>query len=280
LSNMTSEFRADLHCHSTFSDGTDTPQQLIEKARACGLSALAITDHDTIEAYKEAFPFAKSIEFPLLNGVEFSAFYGNEPVHILAYAYKMDSVALRELCARHQKRRLERNLRILEKLKTLGIEIDPATLHYQGSWGRPHIAHALLMQGVVTSIQEAFQVYLGTGKLAYDPGEPVSVEETLNVIHAARGKAVLAHPHLLQRSTTVRAMLKMPFDGLECYYARFEPAQEKKWIALAQERRWIITGGSDYHGTIKPHSALGTSWVGRETFDLLYTHFLEVNRGT
>ncbi|MFC2049444.1 PHP domain-containing protein [Chlamydiota bacterium] len=274
------EFRADLHCHSTFSDGTDTPTQLIELAIANGLLGLSITDHDTIAAYGEAFEVARSKQFRLLNGVEFSASYRGEPVHILGYAYHMQSEAIKGLCMRHTQRREKRNLKILEKLKGLGITIEPAELHHQGTWGRPHIAHALLTRGLVKSIQEAFEVYLAEGKVAYDPGEPISVEETLEIIHQGKGKAVLAHPHLLKRSTTIRAMLSLPFDGLECYYARFGPAQEKKWIDLAQQRKWLITGGSDYHGSIKPHNALGTSWVPRETFDLLYTHFLENNHDT
>lgn len=271
------EFRADLHCHSTFSDGTDTPTRLIELAIENGLSGLSITDHDTITAYSEAFEAAKSKQFPLLNGVEFSASYRDEPVHILGYAYHMQSEAIAGLCRRHEQRREQRNLRILDKLKGLGIVIDPSELLHQGSWGRPHIAHALLTRGLVRSIQEAFEIYLAEGKIAYDPGEPISVEETLETIHQGKGKAVLAHPHLLKRSTTIRAMLKMPFDGLECYYARFAPSQEKKWVDLARQRQWLITGGSDYHGSIKPHNAIGTSWVPRETFEQLYDHFLSSN---
>lgn len=274
---MTLGFRADLHCHSTFSDGTDTPAELIEKAVQIGLSGLSITDHDTTEAYQVALPVAKAKGLMLLSGVEFSAAYREEPVHILAYGYNLASPSILELCARHTERRQARNLAIVENLHSLGIMVKPLELHHQGSWGRPHIAQAMVNLGVVQTVQEAFEVYLGEGKPAYDPGEPVSVEETIAIIHAGQGKAVLAHPHLLKRSTTIRAMLAMPFDGLECYYARLGPSQEKKWIDLARQRGWLITGGSDYHGLIKPQTMLGASWVGRETFELLYNHFLSVN---
>ena len=269
-------FRADLHCHSTFSDGTDTPTQLIERALQSGLSGLAITDHDTIAGYKEAFQAAEERQFCLLNGIEFSAFHG-EPVHILGYAFQMKSPEILELCRRHEKRREKRNLSILAKLKKIGIAIDPSSLVHAGTWGRPHIARALLERGLIRTIQEAFDLYLGEGKCAYDPGEPVSVDETISVIHAGKGKAVLAHPQLLKRSTTIRELLKKPFDGVECYYGRLDGAQEKKWIALAKERKWVITGGSDYHGSIKPRNLLGASWVPKETFDQLYQHFLTVN---
>jgi 3',5'-nucleoside bisphosphate phosphatase len=274
---MNLEFKADLHCHSTFSDGTDTPTKLIERATASGLSGLSITDHDTIAGYEEAYRAAKECQLLLLNGVEFSASYQGEPVHILGYSYHMQSEAIHELCLRHQKRREERNLRILVKLEKLGIKIDPDSLAYQGTWGRPHIAHALLNLGLVKTIQEAFDIYLGEGRCAYDPGEPISVEETIKVIHEGQGKAVLAHPQLLKRSTTIRALLKMPFDGLECYYARLGAQQEKKWIDLAQQRKMLITGGSDYHGSIKPRYPLGSSWVSKATFDLLYQLSLTVN---
>ena len=275
-----SEFRADLHCHSAFSDGTDAPERLIQLAVDKGLSGLAITDHDTIAAYREIFPFVKLKNFPLVNGVEFSASYRGEPIHILGYAYDLKSEAILNLCQRHKKRREERNLRILDRLKKLGIIVMPEELERQnlkGSCGRPHIAAILVTRGIVNSIQEAFERFLAEGKPAYDPGEPVSVEETIHTIQAGKGKAVLAHPHLIKKSTSIRAMLKMPFDGLECYYARFNASQEKKWIDLAHQRNWLITGGSDYHGETKPYSILGSSWVGKEVFDLLYAHFLRSN---
>lgn len=276
---MTLDFRADLHCHTTFSDGTDTPEELIQQAIDKGLSGLSITDHDTIAAYAPALAYAQKKNFPLLCGAEFSASYREEPIHILAYAPCLQNGAIQKLCIRHKKRREERNLKMLDKLRVLGIGIDYEDLKglIQGTWGRPHIAHVLLQKGVVKSIQEAFDLYLAEGKRAYAPGELISVEETLAIIHQAKGKAVLAHPHLIKRSTTVRMLLRMPFDGLECYYARFNASQEKKWIDLAQQRKWLITGGSDYHGTTKPYNILGASWVCKETFDLLYNHFLSVN---
>jgi predicted metal-dependent phosphoesterase TrpH len=277
---MTPEFRADLHCHTCFSDGTDTPQQLIQLSIQQGFSGLSITDHDTIAAYEQAIEYARTQNFALLSGVEFSATYRNEPVHILGYAFQLRSEAIDALCKKHQRRRSERNRRILQKLQALNITITMEELEntgFQGSLGRPHIAHVLLTRGIVSSIQEAFEVYLAEGKVAYDPGEPISVEETIETIHRGKGFAVLAHPHLLKRSTTIKAMLNMPFDGLECYYARFKLDQEKKWIDLAQQRKWLITGGSDYHGSTKPYSVFGSSWVGKEVFEKLYTHFMKVN---
>ncbi len=274
---MTVDFRADLHCHSLFSDGTDSPEQLLQLAVDKGLSGLSITDHDTIAAYDH---LANVQKIRLLSGIEFSAMYGPEPVHILGYAFDLKSEAMRALCERHKKRRDERNQKILDKLRRLGIDIKAEELVHKGlkgTIGRPHIAVALFKRGLVSSIQEAFERFLGEGKAAFDPGQPISVEETIRTIHQGKGKAILAHPHLLKRSTTIRAMLKMPFDGLEGYYARFTLPQQKKWLDLATQKKWLITGGSDYHGTTKPSSILGSSWTPQETFEHLYNHFLSVN---
>jgi len=261
-------FRADLHCHSTFSDGTDSPQTLVDLAIASGLSGLSITDHDTLAAYPAVLDYAKQRGLLMISGIELSASYRGDPVHILGYGFDLKNQALANFCEAHHKRRMDRNLEIIENLRKLGLNLN-LDISKSGSFGRPHIAAALIEMGVVDSIQEAFARYLGEGKLAYAPGRVVEVAETIETIREASGKAILAHPHLIKRSTTVRAMLQMPFDGLEGYYARFGPDQEKKWIEIAKQKNWIITGGSDYHGSIKPQSKLGSSWVDQEIFEKL-----------
>lgn len=261
-------FRADLHVHSTFSDGTDTPKQLIDLAINAGLSALSITDHDTVAGYSEALPYAQEKNFPLLTGVEFSSTHHNFPVHVLGYGIDLKSAALDALCQRHRTRRHNRNLAILERLRGMGIKIDESELEGH-TVGRPHIAKLLINRGIVGSIKEAFDRYLGEEKRAYVAGEPIPVEHTIDVIHEAGGKAVIAHPHLIKRRPVVRQLLEMPFDGIEGYYARFAPAQEKQWVEMGEKKGWIITGGSDYHGDNKPFNHLGSSWVSKETFDAL-----------
>lgn len=271
-------FRADLHCHSTFSDGTDSPETLIDLAMEVGLLGLSITDHDTIAAYPTALAYAKKHNFLLLPGVEFSASHQGFPVHILGYAFSLQSEFLYEFCERHHQRRVNRNRKILEKLRGLGIVIEESELGDEGhTIGRPHIANLMIQKGVVSTIKEAFDRYLGEGKRAYDPGEPISISETIETIHTARGKAMIAHPHLIQRRSIVRHILQMPFDGIEGYYARLAPELEKKWVQIGIEKNWMITGGSDYHGQNKPFNRLGSSWVGEETFRQLYAHYLATN---
>ncbi len=270
-----SEFKADLHCHSTFSDGSDAPDQLIVLAKTLELQGLSITDHDTIAAYERALPVAQAAQLLLLPGVEFSAVHRNEPVHVLGYAFHLGHPAIHQFCERHQRRRLERNARMLSNLRKLGFHVSEEELYQEqtGTIGRPHIALLLVKKEIVSSVKEAFHRYLGEGKPAYDPGEGIRVEETIACIHAAQGKAVLAHPHLLQRSSTIRDMLAMPFDGIEGYYAKMTAEQERRWIEIGIKKGWLVTGGSDYHGVVKPQIPLGCSWTGNETFQMLYEHY-------
>lgn len=272
------DFRADLHCHTTCSDGTATPQEIIEMACQKGLHGLSITDHDTIEAYKEAIPFAKSKGLPLISGVEFSAVHKETSVHILAYSFPLHSSLILDFCNKHHQRRLLRNQAILDRLKVNGMpltleEVHPKALKSQVSMGRPHIALAMLKKGYVTTIQQAFHDYIGEGKSCYEPGQAFSVEETLDVIHRAKGLAVIAHPHLVENIGIIRDLLTMPFDGIEGYYARFPKSKQERWVKIGQHRGWIVTGGSDFHGAIKPTLPLCSSWVGEETFNILHEHF-------
>ncbi|NGX53427.1 MAG: 5'-3' exoribonuclease [Chlamydiae bacterium] len=265
-------FRADLHCHTNCSDGGDSPETILRAAIAKGLSGLSITDHDTVSAYPVALPLAKELNFPLLPGIELSSAYREESIHILGYGFSPDSEIIHNFCHRHQIRRAERNRAILAKLKDLDIVITEEELSAVSgnSVGRPHIAHLLIEKGVVSTVKEGFKKYLAEGKPAYFPGNRMNVEETIECIHQAGGLAILAHPQLIKRTSVIKGLLDFPFDGVEAYYARLYPAQEQKWVEIAEKRGWIITGGSDYHGSNKPLNKLGSSWVGEETFQKLY----------
>lgn len=271
------QFRADLHCHTTFSDGTLTPEEIIKLASTIGLRGLSITDHDTIDAYPDAVPIAEQVGIALLPGIEFSASHRGKSVHILAYSFPWNSSVIHDFCQKHTQRRLLRNRGILQLLNKHGMSITEEELQpnlsQHGTTGRPHIAVAMLKKGYVSSIQEAFSLYLGEGKPCYTPGGYFSVQETIDLIHKAKGLAIIAHPHLINDQTLIRDLLKMNFDGIEGYYARFPKVQQEKWVEIGRKKGWIITGGSDYHGEIKPMSALGTSWVCEETFQILYDHF-------
>lgn len=269
-------FLADLHCHSTCSDGTLSPTQVVYLANEIKLNGLAITDHDTIAAYDEALKMAQNCHLPLISGVEFSAIHDQTSVHILGYSFSLHSQSLKDFCVQHSQRRSLRNQAILELLTSQGMpiteeELKASTPH--AVIGRPHIALIMMKKGYVDSIQQAFQLYIGEGKPCYYPGYKVSVEETLSHIHQAKGLAVIAHPHLIYNTKVVKDLTEMNFDGIEAHYARFNPAQNERWLKIGMRKGWLITGGSDFHGDIKPHLPLGCNGVSEEVFSILYNHF-------
>lgn len=280
------EFRADLHCHTTCSDGTSSPQEVLKIASDIGLQGLAITDHDSIEAYQSALPIAKELGVELISGIEFSSMLGNVSVHILAYAFPLISPVIINFCLKHFQRRTNRNREILKNLAAHGMPISEEELlavipecppNAHSTIGRPHIALAMLKKGYIHSIQEGFNKYLGEGKKCYAAGEYFSTQETIDIIHQAKGFAIIAHPHLIDHTATLKKLLEMDFDGIECYYARFPKENEMRWLKIAAHRKWLITGGSDYHGTIKPNIPLGASWVNEDHFRILQKHFQEVS---
>lgn len=269
------QFRADLHCHTTCSDGTLNPQEVVKLAKDIGLKGLSITDHDTIDAYATAVAAAQEHDIKLISGVEFSAAYKEISVHILGYCFPFKSELILEFCKKHQARRVERNRAILEQLTKIGLPISNEELsEYSpkaiGSIGRPHIAYAMLKKGYVPTLQDAFKSYLSEGMPAYVSGNLFSVEETIDLLHRAGGIAIIAHPHLLKGEGIIPTLLKMPFDGIEAYYAKFYPYHNQRWLNIAKKKDWIVTGGSDFHGETKENATLGSSWVNDETFNLLW----------
>lgn len=272
------EFRADLHCHSTCSDGSLSPEDLVKHAAEVGLKGLSITDHDTTSAYATAMPAAKKIGLEVIPGVEFSSSHQGESIHILGYAFDPAHPSILALSERHASRRGSRNQEILNRLAKLGMPVsdEDLKLEVQGiahTIGRPHIAKAMVKKGYVESIQEAFKKYLGEGRLAYVPGTAFSVEETIQTIHEANGLAVIAHPHLIDNSDVLQKLLEMDFNGIECYYGNFAEDQNSRWLKIAKKKGWLATGGSDFHGDVKPAIPLGRSWVGEETFRILQEHY-------
>lgn len=267
------EFRADIHCHTTCSDGSDTPIELLRLAKAAGLNGLSITDHDTIDAYTpELFEEAKKLEIALLPGVEVSSELDEQSVHILGYGYDLKDPGLSRFLILMQERRTERNQAILKKLAAKGMPITEEELKAfatERTIGRPHIAQLMVMKKYVQTPRDAFEYYLKEGAACYASGIKYSPKEVIEAIHQAKGKAVLAHPHFIKKGNFLKKLLNLRFDGLECHYAKLDKSLERPWLKLAKERNLIPTGGSDYHGQIKPHIPLGCSWVGEAIFNRL-----------
>jgi predicted metal-dependent phosphoesterase TrpH len=249
------------------------------KAKEAQMQGLSITDHDTISAYTpELFEKAKELGIQLLTGAELSSEFQGATVHILAYGFDLHSKVLQNFLQLIITRRTERNLAILKKLALHKMPITEEELVdfarsviKHKTIGRPHIAALMVRKGYVISERDAFERYLKEGSLCYAAGFKVTPQDTINAIHQARGKAVLAHPHFYPKGRFLKELLTHPFDGIECYYGNLSKEVELPWIKIAQERGLLITGGSDYHGDLKPHIALGCSWTNETTFNALFT---------
>jgi predicted metal-dependent phosphoesterase TrpH len=280
-------FRADMHCHSSCSDGSLTPTELVSLASERGLNALSITDHDTIAAYQTALPAAKECGLELVSGVEFSTLFGEASIHILGYAFSLEDPIINTFCEKHRQRRDSRNRAILELLAKKGMPIAEEELFQLVSHDknsslnhmicRPHIAKLMVNKGYVSDIREAFNKYIGEGCSCYAKGDFFSPEETIDVIQKSKGFAFIAHPHLIEDPSVLVRLLRLNFDGIECYYSRFPPSAHTRWVKIAEQRGWLISGGSDFHGEIKPQVSLGCSWVNEEHYNIIRARFIENN---
>ena len=250
----------DLHTHSTFSDGTFTPLQLVKYAEEKGLKAFAITDHDTTEGIKEAKSIETNVE--VISGVEISTRYDKKEIHIVGL-YVND---LNKQLKYYREKRVTRNFEILEKLNSLGVDItiDDVKESCTGDViSRAHIAKALVSKGFVGSYTEAFDRYLGDNKCAYVPRETLNYEESMELITKAGGVPVLAHPLLYKMSDTnlENMMVKLRQKGLkavEVYYSTHSNSDTQHVMAMANRVGLIYSGGSDFHGATKPKIDMGT----------------------
>jgi 3',5'-nucleoside bisphosphate phosphatase len=256
----------DLHTHSTASDGTFPPREVVRLAQERGLKAIALTDHDTIDGLQEAVAAGQEFGLEVIPGVEISAQYFQGSMHILGYFLNYDNELLAQRLAVLKQARKDRNPQIIAKLNKLGIPLtmeQVEAISGGGQVGRPHIARALYQGGYVRSLQEAFDVYLGNHGLAYVSKFRFPPEEAIAMIRDVQGVPVLAHPFTLglHTSETLRPLLEelmaLGLAGLECYYPEHSPVQEALYLSLARDLGLLITGGSDFHGDNKPEVSLG-----------------------
>lgn len=269
---------ADLHTHSTASDGLLTPTQLVESAREKGLSVIAITDHDTVGGLAEARQAAHHSGIRLVPGIELSCgWQGRDTsVHVLGLYIDEKAQALQKLLNQQREQRFHRALKMVDLLAGLGLDVAELKERFENSpekvLGRPHIARYLQERGYVKDFQGAFEKYLSRGKPAYVPKDHVLPEVGIEVIHAAGGLAVVAHPGLTSDWTDVWSHISgFKWDGIETYYSEHTPSDVKKFAQLASQNDLVSTGGSDYHGEYGKHAdRLGNYGLTQELyFDLV-----------
>lgn len=255
----------DLHAHTTASDGSLTPTELVALAAEEGLSALGVTDHDTIDGLPEAIEAARQLRIELVPGVEIAVEYPHGKFHMLGYLIDHTSPVLAGRLQRLKENRARRNALMVQRMQDLGLpvtleDLDSEASH--GQVGRPHMARALLKKGMVNSIQDAFDRYLADGAPAHLPKDKIGLEEGIELVHCAGGLAVLAHPLAVALegnafAAEMRRLRGLGLDGLECYYSQHAPEQTAAFLEVAHATGLLITGGSDFHGPTKPGVQLG-----------------------
>lgn len=263
---------ADLHLHTVFSDGTYTPEELITGARKCGLSAIAVVDHDTVEGVGPSIEASKSKAVEVLPGIELSAEFEGSEVHILGYLIDYQNGAFIKRLGILKKNRIERIYKIIEKLKGIGVGLNPDTVFEiakNGTVGRLHVARALLKEGRVSSIFEAFQKYIGDKSPAYVLGFKFSPDEAIKLIRESGGIPVLAHPNVLKNDQLIPTFVKSGLMGLEVYYPEHSQSMVNFYLGLAKKYNLLVTGGSDCHGSAKPEINIGSIKITYELVERL-----------
>ena len=251
---------ADLHVHTSCSDGTYTPAQLVKEGLKRGVSALAIVDHDTTEALSEAIAQARGEDLEIIPGVELTAQHENQEIHILGYFLDYRNKELQEKLKLVQLNRIERVYKIIENLEGLGLKLNPQTVFNisgKATVGRMHIARALVMDGLVSTTAEAFRKYVGDRSPAYVLGFRLSVPEAIKLIHSTGGVAVLAHPYMLHNDELITEFTGYGLEGIEVYYPEHSQAMVNFYLDLAKKLNLMVTGGTDFHGSAKPQIKLG-----------------------
>ncbi len=286
----------DLHTHSTVSDGTLTPAELVRRARQSGVEVLALTDHDDVAGIEEARACAEELGLELLPGIELSVSEegGARQMHILGLGIDPSVPVLLERVVEFRRTRLERGARIVEKLNRLGVPLSfdrVQQIATGAAMGRPHVARALVEAGICSSIDDAFARFLRRGRGAYVPRDGLDAAGAISLIHAAGGIASLAHP---PRSAGVDAaggleafvgrLVRLGLDGLEVYHPSHKPRAEKRLRRLVRTHDLVATGGSDFHGDQQPEIVPGRGRgglnLGREFYDAIRARLVERQRAT
>jgi len=262
----------DLHVHTNFSDGTYSPEDVVELAKGKGLFAIAITDHDTTDGVKIALKKGQEIGLKVISGVEISADFEIE-MHILGLFIDVDNKTLQNRLKMLEMFRKERNPKIIEKLRKMGYDISMEDVEEVASGdviGRPHIARVLVQKGYFDSTKAVFENLLGFGKPAYVKKEKLKPYEAIEAIKEANGLAILAHPHkylyLEEGPENIFEELKeYGLDGLEVYHSDHTDKETRELLEIAKKLDLIVSGGSDFHGTNKPDIEIG---IGRGNLNI------------
>ena len=257
--------KIDLHTHTYCSDGSMSPTELVRHAKEQGVSAIAITDHDTIKGINEGLEAGEKYGVEVIPAVEFSS-QSLSQVHVLGYYIDINSPSLLKVFAEQQEERKISNQKYLKVLAEHGFVITDEEVQRvapHGGVGRAHYAKIMMEHGWVSSVKEAFDLYLGVGMPCYIEREVITPEKAIEIIHNAGGLAFFAHPHQTKLPEDklyqfIKHLKNNGLDGIEGYYTEYTPEMQERFLSIAKELDLLVSGGSDFHAQMKPHIQIGT----------------------
>jgi len=251
---------ADLHLHTLFSDGTFTPEELAQRGGQLGLVAMALTDHDTVEGCERMGKACEGYGVEFIPGTELTAEFDGHEVHLLGYFLDVNHPVLLAEIKKFQNVRQERISEMVARLNQAGIPLRAETVFDVAncrSPGRPHVARALVQEGICSNMDEAFDRFLKKGRPAWIPKYRISARDAMDLIHQAGGVAVMAHPGLNHCDQIIPPLAMQGLDGLECFHSKHSSTQSEYYLALANRLKLAVTGGSDCHGFSKGKPLIG-----------------------
>jgi predicted metal-dependent phosphoesterase TrpH len=247
----------DLHLHTTFSDGTDTPAELVRACREAGIATMSVTDHDTTAGLSAASGEADGAAIAFVPGIEITAAWRGTDVHVLGYFFDPESAVLKSFLAGQLEDRIRRARAVGDRLASLGVPIDMEALiarYTDRPVLRPHFAQALAEAGHVEGEWEAFERYIGAGRPAYVARQGATPAEAVAIIRRAGGISSMAHPGVTGTDDLIPALAAAGLDALEAYHTDHTPDDTARYVALARRLDLAVTGGSDFHGFRSEHS--------------------------
>jgi len=252
---------ADLHMHTSFSDGTFSPEEMVANGQRHGLSAMALTDHDTVEGCARMNEACGKLGIEFINGTELTAELDGIELHLLAYFVDIQNQKLLVEIAEFQRVRQERIYEMVARINKLNVPLQAEAVFKIAncrSPGRPHVGRALVQGGFCVNMDEAFDRFLKKHRPAYVPKAKMSALHGIELIHGAGGLAVMAHPALNQSDNIIPKLVDAGVDGIECFHTKHSPADSKHYLGIASRYNLLITGGSDCHGMSKGRPLMGT----------------------
>ena len=269
---------ADLHLHTNFSDGTYTPEELTAEAVRCGLRAVALTDHDTVEGCARMAAACRAAGIEFIPAAELTAEQNGIELHLLGYFLDPTNETLLTELAKFQEVRQERIREMVARLNQLGIPLpveDVFKLANCRAPGRPHVARALVQAGLCVSLDVAFERFLKKGKPAWVPKFRMTAADAIKLIHHAGGLAVMAHPGLNKSDDMIPALVAAGLDGIECFHTKHSTSMSQRYLEMADHHHLLVTGGSDCHGMNKGKPLIGTIKVPYECVERLRAQHLQ-----